>query len=263
MCRLLGLVANKHVDLKFSLHKFKELSDRHPDGWGIGWYENNSTKVFKQGISAKDPESKLPHLSKKVTSKIIIAHVRNKGKNGAPPSDVNSHPFQYKKWLFAHNGSIDRNYLLSFLKDGYKNKLTGQTDSEVYFYLILQRIEDEGNVVEGIKKAIKEVRNRNYSGLNFLSSDGKNLYAFRYSSRSKSYYSLYRLKREPSIYGPIELLSQETKALLYSKSLKGESAVLICSEKLTKDKEEKWEEVGFGNLLIIEPNLNVKEVQIL
>jgi len=258
MCRLLGLVANKPVDIEFSLQIFKEFSTYNPDGWGIGWYENNSPMVFKQGISAKDKESQLPNLSKEVRSKIIIAHVR-KG-TGAPPSEINSHPFKYKNWIFAHNGSVDRDNLCSLLRDEYRKELKGETDSEVYFYWILQCVEESKDVIEGIKKSIDKVKSRSYSGLNFLLSDGKSLYTFRYSSSFKDYYSLWLLKREPSESGLLEFESQETKALLHSKSLKGERAVLVCSEKLT---EEKWEEIKFGNLLIIQPDLNTKEVWIL
>jgi glutamine amidotransferase len=115
MCRLLGLVANKPVDIKFSLQRFKKFSTNNPDGWGIGWYENNSPMVFKQGISANDKGSQLPELSKEVRSKIIITHVRKK--TVAPASVINSHPFQYKNWLFAHNGFVDGKYLLSLLKN--------------------------------------------------------------------------------------------------------------------------------------------------
>lgn len=258
MCRLLGLVANKPVDFEFSLSRFKEFSTYNPDGWGIGWYENNSSKVFKQGISAKDKESQLLNFSKIVKSKIIIAHVR-KG-TGAPPSKINSHPFQYKNWLFAHNGCVDRGYLLSLLRDEYKKKLKGRTDSEVYFYFILQCIDESKDVIEGIKKSIDKIKTSSYSGLNFLLSNGKCLYCLRYSSYLRDYYSLWLLKREPSELGPLEFESQETKALLHSKSLKGERAILVCSEPLTK---EKWTKINFGNILIIEPDLNTKEVQIL
>ncbi|MEM4195361.1 MAG: class II glutamine amidotransferase [Candidatus Anstonellales archaeon] len=259
MCRLLGLVANKPVDIEFSLEKFsKKFSTDNPDGWGIGWYENNSPMVFKQGISALDKESQLSSFSKRVISKIIIAHVR-KG-TGAPPSEINSHPFQYKNWLFAHNGSVDREYLFSLLKREYRKEVKGETDSEVYFYWILQCVEESKDVIEGIKKAIDEVTSRRYSGLNFLLSDGKCLYSFRYSKNSKNYYSLWVLERKPSESGLFEFESRETKALLRSKSLSGERAVLVCSEPLT---EEKWEEIKFGNMLIIESDLSMKEVRIL
>jgi len=258
MCRLLGVIANKPVDLEFSLERFKKFGNWNPDGWGIGWYENNEAKVFKQGIAATSMESKLPTLSKDVRSKIIIVHVR-KG-TGAILSDQNSHPFKYKDWIFAHNGSVGRDYLLPFLTDEYKEKLEGETDSEVYFYWLLQCIDEERDTVKGIKRAIEYVVKRNYSGLNFLLSDGSNLYAFRYSSRSRDYYTLYGLKRNPSEYGPIEFLSEETKALIHSKSLKGEKAVLVCSEKLTDN--ERWEEIDFGNLFIIESDLRMRKVKI-
>jgi hypothetical protein len=69
---------------------------------------------------------------------------------------------------------------------------------------------------------------KNYGGLNFLLSDGSNLYTFRYSSQHRDYYSLWLLKRKPSESGPLEFESQETNALLHSKSLKGERAVLVA-----------------------------------
>jgi predicted glutamine amidotransferase len=258
MCRLLGLLANKPVDLEFSLVRFKEFSGKNPDGWGIGWYENNRSEVFKQGISATELESKLPQLSKEVISKVIIAHVR-KG-TGTIPSDANSHPFKYKNWLFAHNGSVDRDFLLSFLRDEYKNQLKGKTDSEVFFYWILQNIEECANAMDGINRAVGQVLKRDHTGLNFLLSDGKSLYVFRYSSRLKSWYSLFILNRMPSQSALLEFVSQDTRALLRSKSLKGERAILICSEKLT---EENWEEIGIGKILKIDSEFNIEEADLL
>ena len=89
MCRLLGIIANKPVDLEFSLERFKKFASWNPDGWGIGWYEGDEAKIFKQGISATAKGSKLPILSGNVKSKIIIVHVR-KG-TGAEPAERNFH----------------------------------------------------------------------------------------------------------------------------------------------------------------------------
>jgi len=262
MCRLLGVIANKSVDLEFSLERFKEFARQNSDGWGIGWYEEEEAEIFRQGISAVKKESQLPILSKEVRSRIIIAHVRKASdKQQAPPAERNSHPFKYRNWIFAHNGSVDKDYLKSRLAEQYKSELKGETDSEVYFYWLLQCIEKERDVVKGIKKAIDMVVKRKHSGLNFLFSDGNSLHAFRYSSHYRDYYSLHKLKRFPSEVGPIEFLSKETKSIIYSKSLKGEEAVLVCSEELTK--EEKWEKIGFGNLLIIKADLAMEEVNIL
>jgi glutamine amidotransferase len=257
MCRLLGLVANKPVDLRFSLERFKEFSTENPDGWGIGWYENDSARLFKESIPAEKSE-RFPKLQAEVASKIIIAHVR-KG-TGAPPSQTNSHPFKCGNWLFAHNGCVDRGYLRSLLSAKYRSELEGSTDSEVYFYWILQNIEEHEDIVTGIKQAVEQVTRKDHSGLNFLLSNGEILYAFRYSSHSRSYYSLYKLTRNPSSPGPLSLLSEHTKALIESKCLKSEKAVLVCSEELTK---ENWKKIGFGNILEIDANLRTKEMQIL
>ena len=264
MCRLLGVIANKLVDLKFSLldadKPFRSFTVNNPDGWGIGNYENNSTKVFKEGISAIE-SNELPTLSKEVISKIIIAHVRKASdKKKAPPSVENSHPFQYNNWMFAHNGSVDKGHLLEILDDKYKKNIKGQTDSEIFFYWILQCINKQGNVIGGIKKAVSEVKKEYYTALNFLLSDGANLYAFRCAKINETYYSLYKLIRNTSDSEPIEFISKETSVLIESKSLKGERAILVCSEKLT---EENWEEINIGKLVIVDSNLNVKEENLL
>ncbi len=261
MCRLLGVIANKPVDLEFSLLRankpFRNFGKSNPDGWGIGWYENSLAKVFKRSLSALN-DHRFFELSKEVSSKIIIAHVR-KG-TGAIPSEQNSHPFQYKNWIFAHNGSIDREFLFGLLKDKYRENIKGETDSEVYFYWILQCIEDYNNVTEGIKRAVEKVITKSHSGLNFLLSDGAQLYAFRYSDTLRGYYSLYLLRRISFYDELFQVISDETGALLRSKSLRGERAVLVCSEQLT---EEKWEEIEVGSLVIIGQNLNIRIKQIL
>ncbi len=89
---------------------------------GIGWYENNSPRVCKESIAANNEKSKFSTLSREVRSKIIIAHLR-KGTVGGK-SEENSHPFQYNNWLFAHNGTVERKYLFSLLKEEYKEALS-------------------------------------------------------------------------------------------------------------------------------------------
>lgn len=132
MCRLLGLIANRPVDMFFSLERFKESAQNNPDGWGIGWYSAGKPLVFKQGLSAVDEDSDLPKLSRSVQSKIILSHVRY-GTVGSKGDNRNAHPFVYNNWLFAHNGGVNRNHLLAQLGDDYRSEIKGETDSEVYF----------------------------------------------------------------------------------------------------------------------------------
>ena len=265
MCRLLGVIANNPVDLVFSLedaHRpFKKFGDRNknPDGWGIGWYHRGRANVFKEAIPAPS-SAKLPELARETESNIIIAHVRKKG-TGAETAKRNSHPFIFRNWLFAHNGSVSREHLIELLSEEYKESIEGETDSEIYFRWILQNIEEQREAVEGIKRAIQEVASKEYTGLNFLLSDGLCFYAFRHARIGCGYYSLFMLRRFSSHGGQFESVSKETEALLRSKRLRGEKAVLICSEKLTRD--ENWEEIPLGTLIEVKSDLKVRKWKIL
>ena len=259
MCRLLGLMANRVVDLEFSLERLEEYSIQNPDGWGIGWYKDDKAQVFKQGFSVDSEDSDYAAISRSVESMTIIAHVRQMTEG--EPANRNSHPFKLKNWIFAHNGGVDREHLLPLLTEEHHDALQGETDSEVFFYWILQCMEDKQDPVAGIDTAVKKiVEGIQYSSLNFLLSDGNKMYTFHYSDKAREHYSLYRLNRDPALPGPISIESEETKVLLHSKALKGESAILICSEKLT---EEDWEEIPFGNLVIVDQNLKMDEFKIL
>lgn len=262
MCRLLGLMANQEVDLEFSLGRFKTYAAGNQHGWGIGWYEKGRTRIYKEAGLASDGPA-YDQRSKEVRSKIIIAHVRRATEG--EPARVNSHPFRYQSWLFAHNGSAPREALLGRLTETYKKDIEGQTDSEIYFRWILQCIGAKGSAVEGIKKALAEIALTNDSGntrgLNFLMSDGLRLYAFRFSNpESLNYYSLYYLLRNPGERQPSEFVSKETSALVRTKSLAGQRAVLVCSEKLT---DENWQEIKPGQLLVVGPDLGLRTSQLL
>jgi predicted glutamine amidotransferase len=259
VCKLFGVIANQAVDVEYSLQRFRQYARDNYDGWGIGWYQNGSGKVFKEGISALDEESNYLILSRTVKSRIIISHVRDKGK-GAPASEVNAHPFIHRNWIFAHNGLVDREWLWSHLRDDGRKEVKGGTDSEVYFLWILQNIEEhEGDVAEALRKAARHAAAKTYRGLNFLLSDGTCLYALRYSQSETDKYTLFVLDSGATEPGPLLMNSADTRLIMRSKSLKGEKAVLVCSERLT---DQPWQPIGFGEMLIVEQELNMKRIEI-
>lgn len=259
MYRLFGVIANREVGIEFSFFKartpFKSLVQSNPDGWGIGYYEGGVPKVFKEDIEdVGGIENYRFEKVKTVRSKIIISHVRYATSGRKTSKDA--HPFEYGGWIFAHNGGIDEECIMGYLKETYRNTRTSGTDSEVYFLLIMQSIQERQNILDGIKEAIEIVKScGSYTGLNFIMSDGENLYAYRDASRRFDYYSLYYLKRTPDRGQPFEYISKETRQLLHSKNLLGEEAVLVCSERLT---EEGWQEIGIGSLVVINPGLGVE-----
>lgn len=258
MCRLFGVIANKEVDMDFSFNladkPFREFAKSNPHGWGIGYYDKGEARVIKQGLEEVGTISNYNFsVVETVRSRIILSHVRYATYGNS--SKVNAHPFIFKNWIFAHNGSVNRECLKGYLSEDYLRLIEGNTDSEVYFLLIMQEIERHGDVLEGIKSALSMVYNcENYTGLNFILSDGHRIYAYRDASSNEKYYSLYLLKRENPDYELFEYLSEETRQLLRSKSLRGERAVLVSSEKLTK---ERWTLIPLKNLVIVSPNLEI------
>lgn len=135
--------------------------------------------------------------------------------------------------------------------------IQGEADSEVFFYWILQNIDQSGSVEEGIKRAIGQIAD--YTALNFLLSDGATFYAYRDARKQFSDYTLYYLKRIPSEVLE-ELRSRELSWMLRRKAERGEQAVLVCSEKLTH--EECWEEIPLGTLLVIPDDLKPREIKV-
>ncbi len=255
MCRLFGLVANREVDVKFSMleasNRFKNQGEYNPHGWGIGWYENGIARIFKRGENAFY-SSTFNEKVKEIKSKIVIAHVRY-ASSGSSYSDNNAHPFLYENWIFAHNGTINQKRISSFLKAPYNQNFSSEPiDSEVYFRFLLQSIDEEKDIIEGLKKAIREVI-KDCNGANFLLSNGENLYAFRFGK------SLYYLERDP-FDEPMRALSKETQMLLESKKIANEKAVIIATEKITPD--EKWKELKDNLLLVCDKKLKISQLEV-
>ena len=84
----------------------------------------------------------------------MIAHLR-KATQGQI-NILNSHPFQFGSWVFAHNGNL-KNYhlhlekLKSHIHPEYLKYILGTTDSEVIFYLLLSVLKE--NHISDLEKS--------------------------------------------------------------------------------------------------------------
>jgi glutamine amidotransferase len=253
MCRLFAIKANKQVDIEFSVIKgsksFRTFGNKNPDGWGMGWYKEGKPRVKKEPLCIVK-SGEIEPVATSARSEIFISHIRRA--TTGERSLVNCHPFQSGRWLFAHNGCVDREDLMSRLDGQYRASIQGQTDSEVYFQWLLQNIEQEESVQKGLAAALKQVRVSSFTGLNFILTDGASVYAYRDASKDAQYYSLFYLCRNPQTPGPLEFRSKEVDVLFQSKSLQEEQAILICSEKLS---DEDWKEIPLGSLLSISKDM--------
>ena len=262
MCRLLGIVCNIAVDFEFTLPHFARLSDSNPDAWGIAWYTNEAA-VVKTGKGKLATSPELRELMVRVRSQILISHVRYA--TSEPLDERGAHPFKDhalgRDWIFAHNGSIDRAWLAPRLK---KAPSLGP-DSRFYFRYLIEEIEENAGkpAEETLAKCLPELKNHTTSALNFVMSNGAKLYAFcgfKDSPANERRYTL-QLTRRPRIE-PRQLPKSSSgyRQMLYAKLAKGERAILVCSEDVTKLEGEVWEPLQNGKLVAIKrDNLRVQE----
>jgi len=173
------LVSQQNSLLRQSIN---DVSSRpNSDGWGICWINGNKKiEIAKSPQSAfLDPEFK--NTCRQIKANIILAHIR-RGSIGEV-SFNNTHPFVYNDWAFVHNGHIpffkDRApALIEQLAPEFRKKISGTTDSELFFYMLLSEIKGFSfNDVTQIKNKLFEVTDRlkdkmgtvnNKKALNFI-----------------------------------------------------------------------------------------------
>lgn len=143
MCRLFGfksiIQSQVHSSLVDAENALGVQSNDHPDGWGVAYYVQNSPHVVKSAKAAIG-DAIFKRVSGVVSSETVLAHIRKTtiGKNNI----LNTHPFQYGSWVFAHNGNITgyqnkREKILAEVSPNFKRFILGDTDSEVIFYFLL------------------------------------------------------------------------------------------------------------------------------
>ncbi|MEM6990305.1 MAG: class II glutamine amidotransferase [Myxococcota bacterium] len=143
MCRIFGfrsvIQSQVHRSLVSADNALMQQSDRHPDGWGVAYYNAGAPHVIKSVASAME-DHLFQRVSGIVASETVLAHLR-KATQGSL-SIINTHPFQYGQWVFVHNGNIAgfaeiRDELISRVPPVLRRFILGDCDSEVLFYLLL------------------------------------------------------------------------------------------------------------------------------
>jgi len=238
MCRLFSSISKEPISISHWFfdaqpHPFKEFSERkinggpHDDGWGVAWTIDGKWEIFKEGKREKYDFSRINGLE----SRLFIAHLR-KASVGRKTT-ANAHPFQYKNWIFAHNGGTDKEKLFECLNGTFRNAIQSETDSEIFFLLIMQFYEETKDLVAALRRTVSRIKTMEYRGLNFLLSDGQNMYAYRDVSPKHidlcDYYSLYYLQENDN--------------------------VIFSSDPLDNDKS--WKSIGLGELIEVNRNLDL------
>jgi glutamine amidotransferase len=143
MCRIFGfrsvIQSQVHRSLVSADNALVQQSGRHPDGWGVAYYNAGAPHVIKSVATAMD-DNLFRRVSGIVTSETVLAHLRKATQGGL--SIINTHPFQYGPWVFVHNGNVGRfaeirDELVQRIPPVLRRFILGDTDSEVLFYLLL------------------------------------------------------------------------------------------------------------------------------
>lgn len=168
MCRLFGfrsvIPSQVHHSLVAADNALLHQSEQHPDGWGVAYYVNHVPHVIKSAETAI-ADSLFQRVSGVVSSETVVAHLRRA--TTGPLSMINCHPFQYGRWVFAHNGQVPdfaayREALLAEVAPVLRRFVLGDTDSEVLFYLLLSNmarrfgLDEKGPALDDVAAAIAE-----------------------------------------------------------------------------------------------------------
>ncbi|MBX3181757.1 MAG: class II glutamine amidotransferase [Polyangiaceae bacterium] len=249
MCRLFGfrsvIQSSVHRSLLEADNALGEQSNQHPDGWGVAFYVDGAPHVTRSPTTALGDQL-FHRLSGVVSSETVLAHVRKatQGQNNV----LNCHPFQFGRWVFAHNGDIPnleerRAALLSEVVPQLRRFILGETDSEIVFFIFLTLLQRVGplarrhgveDVLAALRATIARVRevcdaHGVESLLTVMVTDGEVMAALQ--GGKELYYSTYKSRcadreRCPSLSAECEAPTQSgfvNHLLVSSEPLQGEN----------------------------------------
>ncbi len=172
--------------------------ERLPDAYGFGYYKGNDVLLGKRPSGAPTPFT-LSQLAGAVESEALVAHGRYA--TVGTQKDENTHPFRWRRWLFAHDGTVEafremKPRLVEALPDHLRRNVSGDTDSEHAFMLFLQHMRESGRaedlavdaatVGRALARTVRELETwsreagaTKASGLNFVVTNGRVLAATR------------------------------------------------------------------------------------
>jgi len=199
------------------------------DGWGASGFKDNRAVYFgretRPADESRDEYNQAIDRARKSETPVMIAHFR-KAAGSAAPAIANIHPFHWRDWIFAHDGTIFGAAASLPLNE---TAPYGDADSERFFLWIWEVVHATVDPTDALAALLKKSRETLvYSSLNFLMSDGRTLWAYRDVGEK-------RLDKG-------ETLEDREKYYTLYTAASGKHA-LICSEPL-KAVAKRWQPLG-------------------
>jgi len=241
MCRLLGIYGRTDIwreiavafgrQAQYGNIPPEETQDPgHQDGWGIAMANSDHTAmipVIRQlGAAHAAPGYREVIYATPDMPGVLLCHLR-KASDIIPITLANAHPFVHNGWAIIHNGTAFDAHTLP--RDPDLVTTSDGSDSEHYFHYLLSRIGGRPpgrGVAKAIGEAVAAI-NVEYSALNCILSNGREMYALRHYRQWEDYYTLYTC----ALPGSLVVSSQPVD--------------------LPQIRAERWEPVSAGRLLRI------------
>lgn len=242
----------EHSLIDQSLQATHGAQTTNGDGFGVGWYGDESAPALYKDVDPAWNDRNLRELARQVRSGLIFAHVR--ASTGTPVQQTNCHPFRFGKWLWMHNGQIAgfrelKRDLVLGVDPALYPFIEGSSDTETFFFLALTfgLEQDPPAAVEKAVGFIERVGQAHgidsVMRMSVAVSDGKTIWAFRYASTGEP----------PSLYfsTKVETLRAQYPEVPVFRTL-SEEARLVVSEPLGH-RAGSWNEVPPGCVGVIKP----------
>jgi len=260
MCRLFGMTGGAEpVNATFWLLEAPDSlsvqSRREPDGTGLGVFEPDGEPVVHKWPIAAYEDREFAQEARDVTSTTFVAHIRF-ASTGAV-SARNTHPFEQRGRLFAHNGVVEGLDRLDAELGDHRALVGGDTDSERVFALITKHIEGaDGDVTAGLVEACRWIAEElPLYALNVVLTTPDALWALRYPETHR----LFVLERAAGGHRGdrhLDAASAAGSVRVRSGHLASRSAVVIASEPM--DEDPGWRLMAPGELVHVGPDLVVR-----
>ncbi|MEQ1438589.1 class II glutamine amidotransferase [Fontimonas sp. SYSU GA230001] len=262
MCELFAMSSRLPATVRYSFAEFARHGGGtapHADGWGIGYYVDGDVRVIREaGPAVASSCARLLH-EVPFSSDRVIAHIRLATRGDRALR--NTQPFQRelggRMHLFAHNGALRIEPLQPMLRrDGPLP--VGETDSELAFCLLLQRLRPLWLASEGMPPAADRLAVvvelaallRPLGPANFLYCDGDLLFVHAHRRTQAPGRieppGLHLLER----HCPLEMARVEVPGLEIGAAASGaQDVALVASVPLTD--EAGWRPLAEGEVLAI------------
>ena len=189
MCELFAMSSRGPATVTLSLSILAEHGGNtapHKDGWGIAFYDEGDARILKDTEGASHSKWVQFVEQQEIRSTLVLSHIRLATDGGV--SIRNTQPFARelggRMHVFVHNGHVpDIKNLTEYRSDSFRP--IGQTDSEIAFCSLLERIKPLWQVPDAKPELVERLRVvaefarglRQFGPANFLYCDGEVLFA--------------------------------------------------------------------------------------